>query len=328
MQDTVYKTLSKPFYLIIHCISYMDKTFLCVFGHAAIDVILQISKLPNANMSVPVEDRKVRYGGTGANIAKAASDMGVASKLISFVGDDFPEDYEQRLRMSGVDLSSLFKVEGQRTPTCWIATDTKENQMAFIDQGAMDAAEENGISENILKHCDMVHIGTGRPGYYDKVITKANELNIPVGFDPAQELKYVYEPETFIRFLKRCSMFFCNQSEFEVALKYVGGSSSDDLLEHVDTVIKTTGKRGSVLYTLDAITQIPSFEPSMIVDPTGAGDAYRAGFYGGLRRGWGLEKCCLAGSSRASFTLEYYGPQEGFVSWEEVVRRMKEDEGN
>ncbi len=306
----------------------MDKAFLNVFGHTAIDVILKVRKLPSGNGSVAVEEKKIRYGGTGANMAKAASDLDVPTRLISFVGDDFPEDYKQHLYGCGVDIRHLLELEGKRTPTCWIVTDKDEDQMAFIDQGAMEGAGDYDITDSILEDCRFIHVGTGDPTFYEKVIMKAKNNNIPIGFDPAQELKYLYTPEKFIRILKRCDIFFCNRSEFEIALEYASGTTSDDLLAHVKTVIKTMGKEGSVLYTRDDTIEIPSFKPSKIVDPTGSGDAYRAGFYGGLRRGFSLEDCCLAGSSRASFTLEFHGPQEGHITWEDVVRRMEDNKGN
>ncbi len=300
---------------------YMSETFLGIFGHAATDVILKVDELPGANTSVPVSSRKVRYGGTGANIAKAAGDMGVSTALISLVGDDFPCEFKEVLRDSGVDVTYLMEVEGEKTPTCWIVTDRRERQMAFIHQGAMGT--DLDISGVIQGKFQRLHIGTGPPARYEMAVRHAFKTSVPVGFDPSQELKYVYRPETFLRFLRMSDIFFCNQGEFEIALEYIGGNSPDDLLEHVKTVVRTLGRDGSILYTRDGMTKIPPFTPKRTVDPTGAGDAYRAGFYAGLFRGLGMEECCRAGSSRASFALEYHGPQEGRVTWDDVLTRMK-----
>lgn len=290
------------------------------------DIILQTDSLPEPNSSTAVKERTVRWGGTGANIAKAAADLDVKTGLSSFVGDDFPERYERSLVDSGIDPEGLVKVKGENTPTCWIVTEPSGDQMALMDQGAMDKIGNKTVRNDCIKDSEIIHIGTGRPEYYRDVMKIASGLDKTIAFDPAQELKYVYGPNTFKDLLKMSDFFFCNEVEAELALKYLDIDEVKEVLEYTDHVVVTKGRKGSRIYTREGIEDIPSIEPEEIVDPTGAGDCYRAGFYAGKSRGYDIFDCCLIGSARASFALESHGPQEREVKWEMVLERLESSE--
>ncbi len=300
------------------------KGYLQIYGHTAIDVILQTDELPEPNTSTAVKERTTRWGGTGANIAKAAADLGVKTGLSSFVGEDFPKKYKDSFNKSGIDLSGLVHLEGEDTPTCWIVTKPNGDQMALIDQGAMEEADKQEIIVSCIQDYQVIHIGTGRPRYYQKIMKIASNLNKTISFDPAQELKYVYEPEMFENLLSQSDLFFCNKNEGDIASKYLRLDEIEDILKYVDMMIVTNGDKGSTLYTQDGIEDIPPFQPKKVVDPTGAGDCYRAGFYAGLYQGYEPFECCLIGSARASFALESYGPQEVKVTWDDVIVKLEE----
>lgn len=168
----------------------------------------------------------------------------------------------------------------------------------------------------------MSTVGTGRPKYALEVCKLAKEEGKRVGFDPAQEIHYVYDADSFSRVIHKADMFFCNQSELAVALKYLRLKGKEDLLDIVDMVILTLGKRGSEIVRRDGATiEIRPCRPKKVVDTTGAGDAYRAGFYAGLFRGMDLSDCGKAASSAASFAVESYGGQTNLPSWQEVEKR-------
>lgn len=299
------------------------KGYLQVYGHTALDVILKTDEMPEVNTSTEVKERSVRWGGTGANIAKAAADLGIKTGLSSFIGEDFPREYRDSLYNSEIDLDGLVSIPGYDTPTCWIVTEPGGDQMALMDQGAMKDTEEQEVREEVIQNYEVIHVGTGSPRYYKRVIKKAKDLGKTITFDPAQELKYVYTPEMFEKLLDMSDIFFCNQNERDIAMKYLDLNNTDELLKFVDMVIVTKGGRGSRLYTQDDTHDIPTFEPGDIIDPTGAGDCYRAGFYAGMNRGLDPYDCCLIGSGRASFALESHGAQEKKVSWDDVVDRLE-----
>ncbi len=300
------------------------RSYLIVFGHTAVDIILQTDGLPVPNSSTAVKEKTIRWGGTGANIAKATADMDVETGLFSFVGTDFPDEYEGSLRKSGVNLRNLVKLEDKNTPTCWIVTEPSGDQMALMDQGAMDDIQEQEMDKGCIKKSEVIHVGTGRPEFYRNVMKTASKFDKIIAFDPAQELKYVYEPDTFKELLKMSNYFFCNETESKLALKYLDMDDIEEMLELTEHIIVTKGDEGSDIYTRQTTEIVPAIEPTNIVDPTGAGDCFRAGFYGGKSRGFDLYECCLIGSARASFALESHGPQEKCVSWKTVIERIKD----
>lgn len=301
-------------------------TYLSVFGHTALDILLRVPRLPERDSSVAVEKKTTRYGGTAANIARASAEMGVDVSLASFVGDDFPDDYRRSLKNSGVSLEALKKIEGLSTPRCWIINDNEGDQITIIDQGAMKEAPRFEPPKKVISESEVIHIGTGKPAYYKKIYEDLELKEKMVVFDPAQELEYMYEAPIFKRFLEDSDCFFCNEKEREVALRYLGARSVASVLEIYDLemFLVTKGVKGSTLYLQDEKIEIPAYEPKRSIEATGAGDAFRAGFYAGLSRDLSLEESCCIGSARASFALEHEGSQEHLVGWEEVLARKEE----
>lgn len=297
------------------------RNFLGVFGHVVLDHILEVPELPDANTSVRVLDRSRYFGGTGGNVARIAARLGVRTALASFVGDDFPADYRRTLAGDGVDLTDLRLVRGSRTPTAWIFSDPEGDQMTVIDQGPMWDAPKRKLPEHTVRTAELVHLGTGRPEYHAKVARLASRLGRTIAFDPSQEITYAYTRTSFLALLRRASLFFGNESEVAVALKYAGVREPAQLLRHVEQVIVTRGRRGSVVFTEDGVHRIPRVPPRRIVDVTGAGDAYRAGYYAGLSRGYDPRRCGLLGSAVASFAVEAKGTQTRIPSWDDVVAR-------
>ncbi len=299
--------------------------FIGVFGHVNLDFILELPKLPEPNTSIEVDTKRMYYGGTGANIARWAAKFGVGTSLASFVGRDFPEHFRKALADEGLDLTDLMEMENYTTPTCWIMTDTEQNQVAFMDQGPMKVMGDFPVASHTVDSCENIHIGTGRPEYYEKIMLASREKGRRIYFDPAQEIHYVYTPASFRRLLDMADVFFANQNEMKTALKYMELGSKEELLDHVDMLILTKGKEGSQILTRNQILDIPVVKPGAVVDPTGAGDSYRAGFYAGLSRGYGLEESANLAAVTASFALENKGPQENIPIWDDVLARAEKN---
>lgn len=295
--------------------------FLGVFGHVNIDYLMTVKKLPAPNTSVEVSNVRRFFGGTGSNIAMMASGMGVRTALASFVGDDFPQDFRDALFKAGVDTYDLAEMKGFMTPTCRIMTDPDCSQIAIMDQGPMAAMDKFPIAAHAIGSSEIIHIGTGRPTYYLKVMKAARKLEKRIHFDPAQELRYVYTPKIFSEMLAMSDALFVNQHELKIAMGYLGIKKTEKILETVSLLVVTKGKDGSEIHTPSGLTKIPALKPKKIVDPTGAGDAYRAGFYAGLSRGLDLETCGMLGSAASSFAIGAEGPVGKLPSWDEVKGR-------
>ena len=301
----------------------MAEFFLGVYGHTVLDHIITVPRLPPPNTSIELIDRQVFFGGTGANIARTASSLGVRTALSSFVGEDFPADYEEVLKQANVDTSELVKVEGYNTPVAWIFSDQEHNQICVIDQGPYRDSGTFEVRENTVRNSEIVHICTGRPEYYIKVVDLALELGRKVSFDPAQEIHYVYDRGTFNLFLRKTNHFFANENEIRTALKFTGLRKKEELAEIVDLLIVTLGGKGSLIFHEGEKHEIPAIRPDRTEEATGMGDAYRAGFYAAWSRGMDFDECGWAGSATASFAMESRGGQTNVPTWEDVLSRME-----
>jgi len=300
------------------------KNYLAAFGHVAMDHIITLRHLPRRNTSIEIVDRRRYFGGTAGNLARAAARLGVKTALASFVGDDFPLDYRDALRQEGVDLRDLRAVPGVATPTVWIFSDPKGNQMAVIDQGPMKEASKFPILRHSVREAELVHLGTGRPEYYTRIADLAAELDRTIGFDPSQEIHYVYTPRLFRKLLRQSTYFFGNRAEIAQARRFARVSSTQGLLKFASVVVATRGSEGSTVYTRAGRIRIPRVRPTRVVDVTGAGDAYRAGFYAGLSREFDLRRCGILGSTVASFVVEARGTQTHLPTWPQALRRARQ----
>ena len=142
-------------------------------------------------------------------------------------------------------------------------------------------------------------------------------------FDPSQAIHYYYTKDDFKKLLNASGLMFLNETELKVAMKFMDITKPEKLMEYVDTLVITRGKNGSRIFNSRDVFEIPIVQPEKLVDITGAGDAYRAGFYAGLYRGYPVEDCGLLGSTVSSFVVEAVGPQTNLPTWEMVLERFE-----
>ncbi len=298
-----------------------NSNFLGVYGHAALDLIYNSNEFPKPNTCVELKGRRQHFGGTGANIARIAATLDVRTALACHVGDDFPKAFLEALKASGVDTADVVRLRGKRTPFIILVSDSEHNQIGFVDQGAVLEQEVLPIRTHTADSSKFVHIGTGRPSYMLKVAKRARKRKKTVAFDPAQELHYVYTPESFKAVLENTDIFFANTSELERARAYLNIAEDQELLSYVKMVVNTRGGEGSRIITEDDEILVGTIQPDKVVDTTGAGDGFRAGFYAGLSRSLSIEECAWVGASTASFVVESEGSQTTLPTWDMVQRR-------
>jgi nucleoside kinase len=300
---------------------YLMRPFLCVYGHTNLDYILSLQRFPDLNTSVNVESKMTYFGGTAANVATMAAGLGTPTALCSYVGADFPLEFRQLMESKGVDLHELVMVEGHETPTVWVVSDHEHNQVAFVYQGPMGAMEDQPLLLNSARESEWVHVMTGRPPYYLKLMKECRRLGKKIAFDPAQEIHNVWNKEWFSQALSMADALLCNENELRTALRYMGVTKPEDLLEHVDLLVNTIGPKGSIICTKQGRVDIPAVKPKRIVDTTGAGDAFRAGFFSGLYRGAKLREAAIIGATVSSFVIEDKGSLTNIPSWTQVEER-------
>lgn len=301
----------------------MTSPYLTVYGHVALDSIITLERFPPPNTSIDVLEKRLCYGGTAANLATTAASLGVPTAVVSYVGDDFPRDFEELMISKGVILDDLVVVEGEQTPSIWVVSDPQHNQIAYVYQGAMAGMDRYELRKEMAMLSKEVHIYTGRPGYYLRLMRSLRDQGKSISFDPAQEIHHVWSAESFSQALPLSDILFANRGELETAMRYMGASSPQDLLEHVGTIISTRGHEGSVVITESEEIHIPAIPPEKLVDTTGAGDAFRAGFYAGRYRNYPLMECAILGSAASSFSIESRGGLTNIPTWDMVLRRAE-----
>jgi sugar/nucleoside kinase (ribokinase family) len=287
-----------------------------VVGHTAIDHISQVHSLPPRNGSATITDRKIFFGGGAANIAAGIARLGEAVTLVSAVGDDFAgSEYERWLDNLKVERQ-FFTVPGTHTATAFMFTDESGDQITFFEWGASEVFR---VSEPAA--FPFVHMATADPVFNVKVAERAGFSS----FDPGQDL-HRYNANQLDAIFSRISLLFANQHEVEGMCRILG-IDRNALIEKVPMAVFTQGAQGSTLYYEGGEEHIPAI-PVQMTDPTGAGDAYRAGFLTTYVQGLPPSVCCRVGSVCASFIVEVPGCQTNLPDWEQIGQRYRNSFGN
>lgn len=289
----------------------MDR-IISIVGHTALDYIVDVEKIAGKNESSPVTDYEEYPGGGAANIAVAITRLGGKSQLISPVGKDFASSgYEKILTDAHVDLSRLYRLDDQKISKAFIFTDEEHNQTTYFYWGA-----SSKFKELEPEPVDFVHLATADSVYNAKIAQIAGF----VSFDPGQDL-VTYSKENLELVLANADILFANRHEIRRVSEMTGKSFSE-LKAMIDVIVVTYDSKGSTIYTNEGEFEIPVVSVKA-VDPTGAGDAYRAGFLLALTRGYSLPTCGKIGSTVASFVVQARGCQTNLPTWEEMKIRYE-----
>jgi len=289
----------------------MDRV-ISIVGHTALDYIVDVERIAGKNESSPVIDYEEYPGGGAANIAVAIAKLGGKSQLISPVGTDFVSSgYEKLLTEANVDLSLLYRIEDRKISKAFIFTDKEDNQTTYFYWGA-----SSKFKELEPEPVDFVHLATADSVYNAKLAQIAGF----VSFDPGQDL-VTYSKENLELILSHTDILFANRHEIRRVSEMTGKSFSE-LKAMIDIIVVTYDSRGSRIYTGNEEFLIPVISVQA-ADPTGAGDAYRAGFLLALTRGYSLPTCGKIGSTVASFAVQTRGCQTGLPTWGEMKVRYE-----
>ncbi|MDD1715503.1 MAG: carbohydrate kinase family protein, partial [Methanolinea sp.] len=247
--------------------------------------------------------------GGAANIAAGIARLGEKCTLVSAVGGDFSGgEYDRWMKHLGI-VQQFFTVKEAHTPTAFLFNDERGDQVTFFEWGASLIFP---LSE--APALPFVHMATADPDFNIRVAQKAAFAT----FDPGQDL-HRYGKEQLQEILSHVDILFANHHEVEGMCRILG-IGEDDLLGMVPAAVFTMGSRGSDLHVSGECHHVPAI-PVRMVDPTGAGDAYRAGFLAAYHRGIPLLGCCRIGTVTASFAVETVGCQNNLPSWNEMAAR-------
>jgi adenosine kinase len=270
-----------------------------------------------------VNGMQEQFGGTAGNIAYNLALLGERPLILAAAGKDF-KNYEDWLRSHGLPLAGVRCLEDEFTAGAYITTDKADNQITGFNPGAMKypcGYEIDGLSPDET-------LAIVAPGNLEDMRTYAAEYRargIPYIFDPGQSIP-AQSPEAIVEMLTGSRMLISNDYELEMIVRITGMSRSE-LLEKTGDIVTTLGDKGSMLRSSQGEEAIPTVQARQVSDPTGAGDAYRAGLIKGMVMGLGLPECARMGAVCASFSVECKGTQCHSFTEEEFWARYEANFG-
>lgn len=284
-------------------------------------------KIDKVSLSFLVEELQIRRGGVAPNIAFGMGCLGLQPVLVGAVGPDFA-DYESWLQRHGVDTSGVHVSETAHTARFVCTTDLEQNQIASFYPGAMSEARNIELKPIIdaIGNADVVLIGANDPQAMLRHSEECRFRGYPFAADPSQQLARM-EGDEIRPLVEGATYLFTN--EYEAALiQQKTGWSAADLRAMVDIWVTTLGPEGSrVERHGEEPVQVSVPEEERRADPTGVGDAFRAGFLAG--QAWGIsdQRSAQVGSLMATYVIETIGTQEYELAQRHFLDRMAKTYG-
>ena len=269
------------------------------------------------NVAFLVPDMRREYGGCAGNIAYNLRLLGGNPLIMATVGDDAGL-YLQRLDHLGLPATHVRKVPDSFTAQAFITTDLDDNQITAFHPGAMNSSHLNRIGEAADVTLGIV-APDGRAGMMQHA-REFSELGIPFIFDPGQGLPMFDGPE-LLEFLRLAD--YCTVNDYEAKLLTERtGKSLEELAREVRVLVVTLGAQGSRFYADGVCIDIPAVPAEQLLDPTGCGDAYRAGLLYGIQRGWSWQKTGRLAALMGSIKIGYRGGQNHKPTREDIAARF------
>ena len=274
------------------------------------------------NVSFLVPEMRREFGGCAGNIAYGLKLLGGHPLPMATVGEDFGF-YHGWLERCHIPTTHIKPIEGQYTAQAYITTDIDDNQITAFHPGAMSLAHENDISE-----AKGVIMGIVSPDGRDGMIEHAAQFaaaKIPFIFDPGQGMP-MFDGADFKKFIKQATWITVNDYEAQV-LQERTGLTPHEIAEQVEGLIITLGAKGAHIYVKEHRIEIPAASPLRVLDPTGCGDAFRAGLLYGMMNDMGWETTGRIASLMGALKIETHGTQNYRFSREEFHTRFKDSFG-
>jgi adenosine kinase len=274
------------------------------------------------NVSFMVPEMRREFGGCAGNIAYNLNLLGGRVLPMGTVGKDFAS-YAQWMDQHGLDRRFVTEIEGTYTAQAFITTDMDDNQITAFHPGAMNFAHYNRVSQ-----ADGVSLGMvspdGRQGMLDHARQFA-EAGIPFVFDPGQGMP-LFNGEELSEFIRQSTWVIVNDYEWQL-LRERTGLSEKQVAAQVEALIVTQGAEGSVIHADNQTYRIPTAKAAVLNDPTGCGDAYRAGLLYGLLNQFDWKTTGRLAALLGAIKIEQHGTQNHRVTLDECKARFKDNFG-
>jgi len=277
-------------------------------------------KLHILNVAFLVPDMRREFGGCAGNIAYNLHMLGGKPQIMAAVGDD-AQPYTYRLDKLQLSQLHVKQVAGTFTAQAFITTDLDDNQITAFHPGAMNHSQQNHVGD-----AANVTLGIVAPDGRDGMLQHAREFaaaGIPFIFDPGQGLP-MFNGEELLDFVGKAEYLTVNDYEAQM-LQEKTGQTLEALARHVKALIVTLGAQGSLIYSGGRQLEIPCAKPDAVVDPTGCGDAYRAGLLYGIANGLDWELTGRLASLLGAMKIAHRGGQNHQFTRDDVAARFKQN---
>lgn len=275
-------------------------------------------KIHILNVAFLVPDMRREFGGTAGNIAYNLNLLGGKPLIMATVGDDFVA-YASWLNEIGLDMAHVRRIVKSYTAQAFITTDIDDNQITAFHPGAMNFSHENKVAD-----ANGVKLGIIAPDGRDGMFLHAREFRdagIPFLFDPGQGMP-MFSGDELMEFIGMADYLALNDYEAQL-MQEKTGQTVETLAKQVKALVVTLGAKGSVIYAEGQRYEIPCVEADAVVDPTGCGDAYRAGLLYGVAQGWDWQTTGQLAAVMGAIKIASRGGQNHKASREEIAQRFQ-----
>ena len=287
--------------------------------HGRFNEALLADQLHRVNVSFLVPTLRTEYGGCSANVAYNLKMLGGDPLIMATIGQD-GGDYLARFAKLGIATRGIRQVPTAYTAQCFVTADLDNNQINAFHPGAMEHAHENNVADQ-----GPVRVAIISPDGRDGMVKHAADcarLGIPFMFDPGQQLPR-FNGEELIRFIDQATYVAANDYEFELLMDRTGLTLAD-IAGRLDALIITRGEKGSEIYSGGTRHDIPCVPAERVVDPTGCGDAYRAGLLYGITHGLDWATSGRLASLLGSIKIAHQGGQNHSFTRDEIGARFRQ----
>ncbi|MEI7555765.1 carbohydrate kinase family protein [Candidatus Chlorohelix sp.] len=278
-------------------------------------------KIHILNVSFLVSSLKKMHGGCAPNISYTLALLGERSSILGTVGHDF-QAYRAALEEVGVDTSLVKVIQDKVTASCFITTDKSGSQITGFYPGAMEHASEVRIEDANPQDIEICIVSPDDPRAMIEHVHECQQLKVPYIYDIGWQV-IAFDGGALLDGVNGAKLVIGNDYELEI-LREKTGLTPEKMLETSEYVVITKGSEGSTIYSRSGIAQIPPIPAKVVLDPTGAGDAFRGGLLKGLRRGYDLDQMGRVAALAATFCVESSGTQGQKYTMTEFESRYHE----
>ncbi len=299
------------------CGSLAFDTIANFHGRFADQILADQIHILNVSFLVPTMRRD--FGGCAGNIAYNLKGLGGVPRIMAALGRD-GDGYLDRLRSLGIDTHHILQVDEAYTAQCHITTDADNNQITAFHPGAMSDAARLTVPTQ----ADDLAVAIIAPDGRDAMIQHAEQLHaagIPFIFDPGQGLP-MFNGDELRRFVGQATWVALNDYEARMLCERMDTTLEALSRSHLQGVIVTLGAEGCDLWIQGEVQRIEGLKAEAVLDPTGCGDAFRAGLLYGLERGWSLDRCVKLGNRLGALKIASQGPQNHVIDAEALLRDL------